>query len=103
MLAAFSDEYKNVASRGPKPTVDNREKILDRTLKGKREEKVDYDDNDIELMRWYNTLFLGIGKPLVHFTALENIPEEELGNNLPEQLKRLLKSVKIKLDKKNDE
>lgn len=95
MLAAFSDEYKNVASRGPKTTVDNREKILDRTLKGKREEKVDYDDNDIELMRWYNTLFLGIGKPLVHFTALENIPEEELGNNLPEQLKRLLKSVKI--------
>ncbi|MCT7822287.1 MAG: hypothetical protein N4R12_10065 [Lactobacillus crispatus] len=65
--------------------------------------EVDYDKNDIELMRWYNMLFLGIGKPLVHFTALEDISEEELCNNLPEQLKRLLESVKNKLDKKNDE
>ncbi|MEK3519348.1 TOPRIM nucleotidyl transferase/hydrolase domain-containing protein [Lactobacillus crispatus] len=103
MLAAFLDKYKGIASGSPKTKADERKKILDRTLKGKREEEVDYDKNDIELMRWYNMLFLGIGKPLVHFTALEDISEEELCNNLPEQLKRLLESVKNKLDKKNDE
>ncbi|QBS07826.1 hypothetical protein SaO408_2086 [Staphylococcus aureus] len=50
-----------------------------------------------KLMIWYNSLFLGRGKPSTHIAALKDIDENEIIENAPKELLRLIQRVKEKV------
>ncbi|MEH7607602.1 ATP-dependent endonuclease, partial [Priestia megaterium] len=103
MLKSFPDAYKETAPRGP--SVPDKETELSAyeekvkgavraTLKNENSVGLMYSPEDRELMIWYNSLFLGRGKPSTHIDALTNISKEDLINNCPSELKELTSSVK---------
>lgn len=96
MLQSFPEEYKSNLSRGPQKNT-SMERILNSVLKGKRTSGDMYTSNEKELMRYYNTLFLNIGKPITHIEALDKIDDEKLREQLPETLKCLVECAKNKV------
>ena len=48
-------------------------------------------------MIWYNSLFLGRGKPSTHIAALKDIGDTEIIKNAPPELLRLVQRVKEKV------
>lgn len=53
--------------------------------------------NKKKLMIWYNSLFLGRGKPSTHIAALKDIGDTEIIKNAPPELLRLVQRVKEKV------
>ncbi|MEH7349143.1 ATP-dependent nuclease [Gottfriedia acidiceleris] len=106
MLEKFPLAYKKIMKRGPrlpdssdKPD-EYRKKVnasIQATLKNSSAIGETYSEEQHELMVWYNSLFLGRGKPSTHIEALTNISENELLNECPQVLKRLLERIKLKI------
>ena len=95
MLQSFPEEYKSNLKRGPrKISIDA---VLNSVLKGKRTSGNMYTQEEKDLMRYYNTLFLNIGKPITHIEALEKIDDKKLNEQLPETLKNLANCAKRKI------
>ncbi|MNO19156.1 hypothetical protein D3C76_88840 [compost metagenome] len=99
MLESFPSAYKKTVPIGPRfpdPLEEAEEyekKIksgIQATLKNEDSEGVTYTTEQHELMVWYNTLFLGRGKPSTHIEALLKLSPAELKNNCPEFLKRMV-------------
>lgn len=98
MLSSFFEEYRSNLKR--KPRKKTNEEILNRTLKGKSGSGDMYSNEEIELMLYYNSLFLNIGKPAIHIETLEKIDNEKLRDNLPGTLMRLVKCAEKKISNK---
>lgn len=111
MLEKYPSEYKTLSTgqRGPSsiPNIgdpDYTEKVKDAIASVlKKSKKVDIDAIDLsnylnhEYYFWYKYLFLGQGKPTSHLNALSHIDNEELKDNCPEVLKRLMENIKSKV------
>lgn len=67
------------------------------TLKSENKNGDTYDSDQKKLMIWYDFLFLGKGKPSTHFIAMNKIEEQNLWNNIPAVLDRLLINAQSKL------
>lgn len=105
MLEAFPEAYKKTVPLGPRFPDEFEEpdkykqKIISgiqATLKNESSTGFSYTEEQHELMVWYNTLFLGRGKPSTHIEALLKIADTDLINNCPPYFKRLIKRI-IKL------
>ncbi|AYV72439.1 AAA family ATPase [Bacillus sp. PK3-056] len=106
MLEKFPLAYKEIMKIGPrlpdrsdKPD-EYRKKInssIQATLKNINAIGKTYSEEQHELMVWYNSLFLGRGKPSTHIEALTKISENSLLNDCPQVLVRLLERIKLKI------
>lgn len=112
MLNSFPEVYKKQGNPRlcfGENNKDN-ERIINRTLKKENstnktsERGNSYSDSEKQLMPYYNTIFLGNGKPVNHFLALSNLSDEELINAISDEsnqvnvFERLLRSVKVKIN-----
>ncbi|HDR4448800.1 TPA: AAA family ATPase [Bacillus cereus] len=105
MLMSFEQEYKNTMINGPQIPKDIKsteyeeklEKSIQATLKNVKATAVTYSDDQKKLMIWYNSLFLGRGKPSTHIAALKDIGDSEIIKNAPKELLRLVQRVKEKV------
>ncbi|MBW4853389.1 AAA family ATPase [Bacillus safensis] len=106
MLKSFQEEYQNTMIKGPRIPGDEQSTQYDDKLKGsiqatlKNNDAVakTYSDDDKKLMIWYNSLFLGRGKPSTHIAALKDVEGTTLLANAPKELLRLLKKIKEKVE-----
>ncbi|SFI79806.1 ATP-dependent nuclease [Brevibacillus centrosporus] len=112
MMEAFPDAYKNTVPLGPRfPDKINEpeeydakiKKGIQATLKSEKSTGYTYTENQHELMVWYNTLFLGRGKPSTHIEALLNISDDELKTHCPQSLKDLVERVRLLLNLKEEQ
>ena len=101
MLKSFETNYKGVMPRGPQfPEKDSEEygeKIINSikaTLKSEKAIGETYDEQEHVLMVWYNSLFLGRGKPSTHIEALMTVENEDFLKAAPEELLRLAEKIK---------
>ena len=107
MLEKYPSEYKTLSARqrGPKiPQVTDtkyNEKVQEAIASVlKKSKKVDIEAIDItnypnhEYYFWYKYLFLGQGKPTSHLNALSHISIDDLKDNCPEVLTRLMENIK---------
>lgn len=101
MLSSFEENYKNVMPIGPRiPENDSdeyQEKInssIKATLKSEKSIGETYDTKEHELMIWYNSLFLGRGKPSTHIEALLTVENEDFLKEAPPELLRLAQKIK---------
>lgn len=72
------------------------------TLKSETSTGNTYSDQQQELMIWYNYFFLGRGKPSTHIAALSIISDQNLIDQAPDVLKRLIDTVKKYISKQGD-
>lgn len=106
MLKSFQEEYQYTMIKGPRIPEDEQSTQYDDKLKGsiqatlKNNDAVakTYSDDDKKLMIWYNSLFLGRGKPSTHIAALKDVEGTTLLANAPKELLRLLKKIKEKVE-----
>ncbi|MBX9955154.1 AAA family ATPase [Peribacillus simplex] len=96
MLISFESEYKSTMPKGPQiPEKDSDEYIeklessIKATLKSEKAKGETYSTTEHELMIWYNSLFLGRGKPSTHIEALLEVESEEILSKAPEDLLRM--------------
>ena len=54
-----------------------------------------YTQKQKELMLWYNYFFLNRGKPTTHMSVLSSMSNEELKNNTPEVITKIIKKTKV--------
>ncbi|OXT17227.1 ATP-dependent endonuclease [Bacillus sp. OG2] len=103
MLENFPASYKSTMSNGPRlPDKDTKpdeyqQKIkssIQATLKNEKATGHTYNEQQHELMAWYNSLFLGRGKPSTHIEALTYITDSELLNNFPDVFENLVNRIK---------
>lgn len=103
MLAHYFDRYKAIVGKGEGPRIPEKTDPAYAAYMADAKRAV-FKENGrdgaslagygAELIPWYRNLFLGKrGKPVTHRLALEDLPPEELKNNLPEQLKALTERV----------
>ncbi|PKE61569.1 ATP-dependent nuclease [Macrococcoides caseolyticum] len=105
MLMSFQEEYQNTMERGPQIPKDSNsteydeklKKSIQATLKNEKAIAETYSEDEKKLMIWYNSLFLGRGKPSTHIAALKDIDENEIKKNAPKELLRLIQRVKEKV------
>lgn len=105
MLMSFQEEYQNTMERGPQIPKDSNsteydeklKKSIQATLKNEKAIAKTYSEDEKKLMIWYNSLFLGRGKPSTHIAALKDIDENEIIENAPKELLRLIQRVKEKV------
>ncbi|MEB9686173.1 ATP-dependent endonuclease [Bacillus thuringiensis serovar pingluonsis] len=105
MLIGFEQEYKNTMVNGPQipKKIDSPEyekklkKSIQATLKNEKATAATYSEEQKKLMIWYNSLFLGRGKPSTHIAALKDIGDTEIIKNAPPELLRLVQRVKEKV------
>lgn len=105
MLMSFQEEYQNTMERGPQIPKDSNsteydeklKKSIQATLKNEKAIAEIYSEDEKKLMIWYNSLFLGRGKPSTHIAALKDIDENEIIENAPKELLRLIQRVKEKV------
>ncbi|MCS0823920.1 AAA family ATPase [Cytobacillus firmus] len=106
MLETFTAAYKKIMKLGPRlPDKSDKpdeyaKKInssIQATLKNISAIGETYSEEQHELMVWYNSLFLGRGKPSTHIEALTNINENNLLKDCPPVLKRLIERIKLKI------
>jgi hypothetical protein len=100
MLSSFEENYQSVMPSGPRfPKKDSDEyqkKIkssIMAVLKSENAIGETYDEEEHELMVWYNSLFLGRGKPSTHIEALMTVEKEDFLKAAPEELLRLAKKI----------
>ena len=101
MLKSFETNYKGVMPSGPqfpeKDTEEYGEKIknsIKATLKSEKAIGETYDEQEHVLMVWYNSLFLGRGKPSTHIEALMTVENEDFLKAAPAELLRLAAKIK---------
>lgn len=105
MLRSFQEEYQKTMERGPQIPKDSNsteydeklKKSIQATLKNEKAIAETYSEDEKKLMIWYNSLFLGRGKPSTHIAALKDIDENEIIENAPKELLRLIQRVKEKI------
>ncbi|MCE5618748.1 AAA family ATPase [Staphylococcus pseudintermedius] len=105
MLMSFQEEYQNTMERGAQIPKDSNsteydeklKKSIQATLKNEKAIAETYSEDEKELMIWYNSLFLGRGKPSTHIAALKDLDETEIIENAPSELLRLIQRVKEKV------
>lgn len=106
MLETFTTAYKKIMKIGPRlPDKSDKpdeyaKKVnssIQATLKNISAIGETYSEEQHELMVWYNSLFLGRGKPSTHIEALTNINENNLLNDCPPVLNRLIERIKLKI------
>jgi putative ATP-dependent endonuclease of the OLD family len=96
MLESFKAHYQNLAPPhgGPRISVsDATEVVLGKSGAGGRTYSVDQK----ELFPWYAYLFLNKSKPSTHLLALTEISDAELRVALPDVLRRLVTSMRMKI------
>lgn len=106
MLKSFQKEYQSTMINGPRIPADERSSEYDEklqssiqaTLKHKDAVAKTYSDEEKKLMIWYNSLFLGRGKPSTHIAALKDVEDTTFLVNAPKELLRLLEKIKEKVD-----
>src|ERR1019366_6664644 len=100
MLCKLPEAYPKTVGEGKGPTIpipggDGYEEevtqVIRSVLKSGTTGLVAYSSSDKETFFWYRYLFLNRGKPSTHFQALSNLSEEELAEDVPEVLVRLVK------------
>jgi putative ATP-dependent endonuclease of OLD family len=95
MLNAFTTAYKQLETGMKGPAQADAGKIIlgeegnPDLYSHLKNEKNDWKD----LFRWYRYLFLGRGKPSTHVRALSTVSQDELRENAPATLKRLISFV----------
>ncbi|AXY72694.1 ATP-dependent endonuclease [Paraflavitalea soli] len=108
MLRNFPDYYKQLIPRNGGPRIPDRveeeeefkeyiENAVAATLKSKDYPTGLYDDDDRELMIWYNYHFLNRGKPVTHIQALSKIPGDIFEQNIPGIFVDIINRMKKKL------
>lgn len=60
------------------------------TLKKKGGDGSTYNENQRELMIWYNYFFLGRGKPTTHLSMFSHVDDEELKSNIPDTIQKII-------------
>lgn len=65
-----------------------------RTLKKEGGEGNTYNEEQKELMLWYNYFFLNRGKPTTHIAVLSAMTDEELRKNTPDIIKKIIENAK---------
>ncbi|WP_025686107.1 ATP-dependent nuclease [Paenibacillus maysiensis] len=112
MLESFPDAYKSTVPLGPRfPDKINKhdeyklkiEKGIQATLKSEKSTGFTYTEDQHELMVWYNTLFLGRGKPSTHIEALLKIGDDDFKANCPQSLKELVIRIRLLLNLKEEQ
>lgn len=102
MLNSFTAKYKTClseGSRGPNAVTTDEQKndLWKAVLKPEGEfnlfEKSNVDT--VEYFQWYRYLFLGQSKPIIHLEALSKITPGELADKAPNELKRLIQTIKF--------
>lgn len=120
MLECLSEKYKGLLNKnegprlcieedGEKKTINilnaNLEKYREaylkhivsdvkRTLKKEGGEGNTYNEEQKELMLWYNYFFLNRGKPTTHIAVLSAMTDEELRKNTPDIIKKIIENAK---------
>ncbi|MED4206194.1 ATP-dependent nuclease [Neobacillus mesonae] len=100
MLVSFENEYKSTMPKGPQipekdsdEYIDKLENSIKATLKSEKAKGETYTPSEQELMIWYNSLFLGRGKPSTHIEALLEVEDEDILKNAPKELLRLAERI----------
>ena len=111
MLCAFPDEYKAIVDESRQPDTEGKpdpsdtekamearkhavEYVLHSGKFGSGGDGSTYTETQKDLMPYYKKLFLGKrGKPGTHILALSGIDDETFGDQMPDELKRLVKRV----------
>jgi hypothetical protein len=107
MLTTFPYAYHNATTgtgpRIPHPGTEEYRTRLDdariATLKQHGSDGSSYSAEERAEFIWYSYLFLGRGKPATHILALNKIGNEELRDNAPAVLQRLVRRIEEKLGK----
>lgn len=105
MLLNFESEYHSTMSQGPRGIDDEnldqyKDKLNDSiqaTLKSSKATGKTYTLEERKAMIWYNSLFLGRGKPSTHIEALKEVNSETLISKSPAELLRLVERIKSKV------
>lgn len=105
MLLNFESEYHSTMSQGPRGinnegSDEYQAKLVDSiqaTLKSSKATGKTYTENEHKVMIWYNSLFLGRGKPSTHIEALKEINNEVLIEKSPPELLRIVNRIKEKI------
>jgi putative ATP-dependent endonuclease of OLD family len=100
MLKSFEKQYKATMPNGPRIPDEATEEYVNKlnssvhaTLKSNEATGETYSSDEHKLMIWYNSLFLGRGKPSTHIEALSELTKEELLEKLPPELNKLAKKT----------
>lgn len=110
MLLNFESEYHSTMSQGPRGIDDEssdqyKAKLGDSiqaTLKSSKATGKTYTAEEHKAMIWYNSLFLGRGKPSTHIEALKEINGATLISKSPPELLRLVERIKTKIGFSNE-
>lgn len=105
MLKQFEAEYHNTMSQGPRNIDDEHsvefksklESSIKATLKNTAATAKTYSYEEQKRMIWYNSLFLGRGKPSTHIAALKDINNATLIDKAPAELIRLVRRIREKI------
>lgn len=105
MLKEFEAEYHSTMSQGPRNIGDEQstefnsklEDSIKATLKSIAAAAKTYSYEEQKIMIWYNSLFLGRGKPSTHIAALKDINKAILIDKAPAELIRLVRRIKEKI------
>jgi putative ATP-dependent endonuclease of OLD family len=105
MFQAFPMEYKAVSASGLNipNTSQERESYFKQvlaTVVGSHVALEDYDETSRIELAWYRRLFLGMGKPVVHLSALSRLNDTVIQQKCPAVLGRMTTAIKKHLDKK---
>ncbi len=93
MIKQFSNKYGIDVDNQIAPDVDDINIVLGMS----HAEVNQYDDNEKILFKSYKTLFKSRGKPTSHIAGLSEISDQELKDNAPPELKRLVDFIFKKL------
>lgn len=70
-----------------------KEEAIRATLKDKSGHGDSFNEEEKELMIWYQYFFLGRGKPTTHMQFLSSISDDELTRNLPPVFEKIVNSA----------
>jgi hypothetical protein len=113
MLEAFPEAY-HAATDGAGPRLPNQTKDAEKyqarlnsarlaVLKSDDATGETYTDDEKVAFVWYSYLFLGRGKPSTHILALNAIDKDDLWENAPKSLKKLVERVRDTLKTDTEE
>ncbi|MBS4203523.1 ATP-dependent nuclease [Lederbergia citrea] len=105
MLKEFEEEYHQTMKQGPRDIEDENstqfnkklQSSIHATLKSSTALAKTYSDEEKKIMIWYNSLFLGRGKPSTHIAALADIETTKLLEKAPAELIRLANRIREKI------
>lgn len=109
MLTHFPEAYKKIVPANGGPRIPDKKSEKDKfnykvlegvrsTLKSEKATGNAYNDEEKELMIWYNYHFLNRGKPSTHILALSELSNRELKTNMPPVFNEMFKRITKLLD-----